>query len=228
MGIREQLTNLSPREQKLLTALAVVFGALVLLGVPAYVYADLSASRSRNEEMRELLDRMGKASELLALRRSERAALDLRYARPAPALASFLESAATANGLEVPESTDRPDVEGKGYTERITVVKMRSVNLKPLVKMLEKLERSGHPVAITQLQIKARASSPDLYDVQLGVSAYDREGTTKPEETGSPSGSAPPPRGTGIDKGKPPTDPDEDAEEEPAPRRRTPRKGRAL
>jgi hypothetical protein len=178
---------------------------------------------------------MSKASELLALRRSERAALDLRYARPAPALASFLESAATANGLEVPESTDRPSLEGKGYTERITVVKMRSVNLKPLVKMLEKIERSGHPVAITQLQIKARASSPDLYDVQLGVSAYDREGAVKPKEDDTPSNTSPGPRSPSIDtkKVKPPTAPDENDEEEeedeePAPRKRSLRRGRQL
>ena len=140
---------------------------------------------------------------------------------PAPALASFLESAASANGLEVPESSDRPNVEGKGYTERITVVKMRSVNLKPLVKMLEKIERSGHPVAVTQLQIKARASSPDLYDVQLGASAYDRQGATAPKEgetvpKQAPSGRATPrPRGSSSNKGKPLTDPDEAVAEEP-------------
>jgi hypothetical protein len=53
--------------------------------------------------------------------------------------------------------------------------------------MLEKLERSGHPVAITQLSIKARASAPDSYDVKLAVSAYDKKSGEAP---GSGKGSA--------------------------------------
>jgi len=63
----------------------------------------------------------------------------------------------------------------KGYSERVTGVKMRKVHLKPLVKMLEKIERAGHPVAISQLGIRARATGPDLYDISLAVSAYEKQ-----------------------------------------------------
>lgn len=174
MGLRDQLTNMSPREQRLLSLLGIVFGLIVLLGGPIYVFSTLSDARERNDEMREALRQMERGRELFAKRRAEQAALALRYAKPAPPLASFIESAARENGLDVPESTDRPDVQGKGFTERVTVVKMKQVNLKPLVKMLERIERSGHPVAITMLDIKARATGPDLYDVTLGVSAYDK------------------------------------------------------
>ncbi|MCA9623593.1 MAG: hypothetical protein KC731_31445, partial [Myxococcales bacterium] len=117
MGLREQLTNMSPREQRLLTILGVLFGALIFLGLPIYIYSDLAAARDRNEEIREVLRRIAKADELLQKRKGERLALDLRYAKPAPALATFIEGAASANGLEVPESTDRPPVQGTGYTE---------------------------------------------------------------------------------------------------------------
>jgi general secretion pathway protein M len=175
MGLREQLTNMSPREQRLLGLLGIVFGLIVLLGGPIYVFSTLSSARDRNDQIREALRQMDRGRELFAKRRGEKATLALRYAKPAPPLASFIESAARDNGLDVPESTDRPDVVGKGYTERVTVVKMKAVNLKPLVKMLEKIERSGHPVAITMLDIKARATGPDIYDVSLGVSAYDKQ-----------------------------------------------------
>jgi len=151
-----------------------VLAIMVLVGIPAYVYTDLAAARERNDDMRKLLRQMDRASELLAKNKSARQALDLRYARPAPALASFIESAASANGLEVPKSTDRADLKGKEHTERITEVEMRKVNLKPLVDMLEHIERSGHPVAVSKLSIKKRAGAPDQYDVRISVSAYDR------------------------------------------------------
>lgn len=197
MGLKEQLTNMSPREQRLLAILGAVFGAMLFLGLPIYVYTGLSDARERNEEIREVMRRMGKARELLAKRKSERLALDLRYAKPAPALASFIEKAASANGLEVPESSDQsPRPVDGGYTERATTVKMRKVNLKPLVKMLERIERSGHPVSVSVLSIKAKASGPDLYDVTLGVSAFDKDGMessggTKPDArkpTAKPAG----------------------------------------
>jgi general secretion pathway protein M len=188
MGLKEQLTNLSPREQRLLAILGGVFALMIFLGLPIYVYTGLSEARERNDEIREVMRRMNRASELLAKRKSERLALDLRYAKPAPALASFIEKAASANGLEVPESTDQsPRPIDGGYTERATTVKLRKVNLKPLVKMLERIERSGHPVSISALSIKAKASGPDLYDVTLAVSAFDKEGNETASEAAEKS-----------------------------------------
>ncbi len=183
MSLRSKLESMSPREQKLLAALGMVVLAFIFLGTPAYVYSELWSAREHNADIRQLLGRMDKASELLAKRKRERQARALLYAKPAPALASFIESMAQSYGIQVPESTDRADIEGKGFTERVTVIKMRKVNLLPLVKMLEKIERSGHPVAITMLTIKARATVPDEYDVQLGVSAYDKQGAAAKADT---------------------------------------------
>jgi general secretion pathway protein M len=193
MSLRSKLESMSPREQKLLSALGIVVLAFIFLGIPAYGYGELWGAREHNEDIRQLLGRMDKASELLAKRKRERQARALLYAKPAPALASFIESMAQAYGIQVPESTDRPDVVGKGFTERVTVVKMRKVNLMPLVKMLEKIERSGHPVAVTMLTIKARATVPDEYDVQLGVSAYDKKGATSKAAGASSDQPKPPP-----------------------------------
>jgi general secretion pathway protein M len=137
--------------------------------------------------MRDALRNIDKMSELLAKRKAERDARDKKYAKKAPALAALIEDAARANGLEVPESTDRPPVDAKGYTERVTVVKMRKVGMLNLVRMLEKIVKSGYPVSISQLKITTRASGPDLYDVTLAVSAFDRKGADN-----NPEGSAGP------------------------------------
>ncbi|MEM9697035.1 MAG: hypothetical protein AAGA56_31155, partial [Myxococcota bacterium] len=63
-----------------------------------------------------------------------------------------------------------------------TTIKLKQVSLKPLVRMLEKLRTAGHPIAISQIQIKARVSAPDLYDVALGVSAFDKKKSKKAEK----------------------------------------------
>ena len=188
-SLSEQLSNMSPREQRLLSILGIVFGVIVFLGVPTYVYMSLSDARAENESMREALRNIDKMGELLAKRKAERDARDKKYAKKAPALAAFIEGAARANGLEVPESTDRPEVPGKGYTERTTVVKMRKVGLLNLVRMLEKIVRSGYPLSISQLDIKTRAGGPDIYDVTLAVSAFDRQGA---ESKASPKPGAKP------------------------------------
>jgi general secretion pathway protein M len=54
-----------------------------------------------------------------------------------------------------------------------------------LSKTLEKIEQSGYPVAVTRLNVKPRSGEPDAYEVEIGVSSYDR----KPEAV-TPSAAA--------------------------------------
>jgi hypothetical protein len=43
-----------------------------------------------------------------------------------------------------------------------------------LARFLESIERSGYPVAVTRLNIRRRSGELDSYDVEVGVSSYDR------------------------------------------------------
>jgi len=179
MAIADAFTNMSPREKRLLSLLGAVAAVLVFLGLPFYFYAELSETRAKNEEIRKLLRRIDRAGPLLVERRGEREARALRFNKPAPPLATFIEKQAQAYGLDVPEAKDLSELDVGGYKQRTTVVKLRKVGLRPLVKMLEKIERSGHPIAITQLVINAKASQPDIYDVTLAISAYDKPKVSK-------------------------------------------------
>ncbi len=171
--------KLSEREQKLLMVLGVVFALFIFVGIPVYIYSHVASARSTNEEIRELLEQMSSAEAKLAERKRERDAMLMRYNRKTPALASFIEKAASENGLDVPESKDRPEVpHGKRYSERITEVKLQKVSLLPLVKTLEKIKRSGYPVAISRINIKKRTGGPDIFDVGLSVSAFDRKASS--------------------------------------------------
>ncbi|XYH98060.1 hypothetical protein ACMHYB_61695 [Sorangium sp. So ce1128] len=181
MTLRERLDKLEPRERRLLTILLGFLVVCVLLLVPIGLASVASSKRTENQEVRDLLQSIYEASGKVSERKAQKDALLARYARPAPPLAGFIEDAAKQQGLAAAESQDRPDVpHGKKYTERVTVVKMHRIGMLGLAKMLERVESSGHPVAVTRLNIKPRAGEPDSYEVELGVSAFDRKGDPQP------------------------------------------------
>ncbi len=180
MTLRERFEKLEPRERRLLGILGAIVASFLVLGGPIALFLHTSQRRAENQELRELIESVHAARTQIAERKSKHDALVARYARKAPALAGFIEDAAKANGISAAESQDKPVVpHGKRYDERITVVKIRKVNLLPLLKTLERIEQSAYPVAITRLNIKPRAGEPDTYEVELGVSAFDRKADEK-------------------------------------------------
>lgn len=174
MSIAARFDELTPREQRLLALLALVAATIAFVAAPAYVYMGISEAREDNQKIRKLLGRMDRSAMDLARLRAKREAVEKRYDKPSPALRSFIESVARANALEVAEATDQAPIESKGFVERITKVRLRKVNLKPLMLMLQAIERSGNPIAITGLRISKRASGADVWDVQLAVSGYEK------------------------------------------------------
>ncbi|MGD0528363.1 MAG: hypothetical protein ABSE49_24720, partial [Polyangiaceae bacterium] len=100
-----------------------------------------------------------------------------------------LEQTARAQKLEVTDSTPLPDVpHGKRYVEHGTDIHLKKTGMLPLAKFLEALETSGYPVAVTRLSIRKRSGENDSYDVEVGVTSYDR--TEAP--AAAPAGSAKP------------------------------------
>ena len=96
MGIQERVQSLEPRERQLLAVLLGVFVVLLLALVPFGVSAVLSETRDQNALIREAIDRLQSESGKIAERKAEREAVLERYAKPAPALAGYLDSAASA------------------------------------------------------------------------------------------------------------------------------------
>jgi general secretion pathway protein M len=179
----ERLDKLEPRERKLLGLLMGVLAALVVLALPIYAWSAVSSSRTENDEIRALIDEVYKARLSVSERKAKQDAVLARYGRPAPALAGFIEDAAKQNGITIADAQDKPEVpHGKKYSERLTVVKMHKVGMLALVKTIEKIEQSGHAVAVTRLNIRPRAGEPDSYEVELGVSAYDRKPDAKDKD----------------------------------------------
>jgi len=192
VSLADRLRGLEDRERRLLGILvAMVVGAVLLLP-PAALYALVHSRRGEVEEIREAIQAIDDERETVERAKAGKGALEQRYASPAPPLAAFLARLAAEAGVEIPESQDRQAVpHGKRFEERSTKLTLRKVGLIKLVKFMEKLEQSGHPVRISQFDIRKRGSEPDSYDVDLVVSAFDRKAEPKAAKVGRDGGVAP-------------------------------------
>lgn len=189
MSIAVRLEKLDQRERKLLGALGAVTGVLLVLVLPAALLLTMASKQGENDEIRAVLSDIDDARSTINERKAKAGAVVKKYSNPAPTLAGFIEQAAKAHSLTAADMQDKPDTpHGKLYNERFTVVKMHKISLLPFVQMLEQIETSGHPVAVTRLNIRPRPNEPDQYETEIGISAYDRK-ETKPAASASPSAS---------------------------------------
>jgi general secretion pathway protein M len=184
------------REQRTFTFAVGGSAALVLVVLPLALTVLGFVKRSANDELRETLQKVQVARNDIRARNAKKDSIVQRYAKKLPALGGHIEQAAKAHKLEISDANDRqPIVYGKRYTERITVVHIKKCGLLPFTRMLESFEQSGSPISLSRLNMRKRAAEPNTYDVELGVSAFDREETkpadkpkdTKPADTGTGS-----------------------------------------
>jgi len=168
-------SRLSAREQRLLTLLGGVLAFFVLVVAPIVLETTIFSRKSQNDKLRSALEAVQSARPQVRERQARKDAVAVRYRKKAPALAGFLEQAARSQKLEVTDSQDRPEVPiGKRYTERNTVIHLKKAGMYAIAKFIENLEKSGDAVAVTRLNVRRRTGEPDSYDVEIGVSAYDR------------------------------------------------------
>lgn len=173
--------GLNPREQRVASIAVIVLGVFLLLAIPVGLSMLVSSRRAENEELREALAAVNNARTKIRERKDKREAIARRYQKKAPPLAGFIEQNASAQHLQVTDSVDRPDVpHGKRYVERHTVIHLKKAGMLPIAKFLESIEKSEYPVSVSRLNIRKRSGEPDSYDVEVGVSAFDRNEAAPP------------------------------------------------
>jgi general secretion pathway protein M len=169
------LDRLNARERRLVTILGAVFIGLVILGIPVGLESIVHARESDNQDLYSALQALQGARAQVRERQQKKDALVTRYAKKAPPLGGLLEQLAHEQKLEVTNTVDRPEVpHGKKYSERSTTVHLKKTGLVPIAKFLEAIEKSGYPVEVSRFTLRKRPGEPDSYDVEVGVSAYDR------------------------------------------------------
>jgi general secretion pathway protein M len=189
LAIVERFGRLNPRERRLATILGAVAAVLLFIGLPGGLEAAVISRRSDVADLRKALDAVQTARASIRERQSKKDSIAARYAKRAPVLAGFIEELAGAQKLEVTDSVDRAEVpHGKKFSERSTIVHLKRSGMLPIAKFLESVEGSGYPVTVSRLDVRKRAGEPDSYDVEVGISAYDRvEGAAAaPAASGSP------------------------------------------
>lgn len=183
--LREWFDKLAPRERRMMGVLGVVFCVFLLFLIPLGVSLALGSRREANRSLREAIHTVKNAREDVQKRQAKREAILARYVNRAPALAGVMEKAARDNKLDLLETADRPEVpHGKRYNERTTVGRLRKTTMLQLAKMLEQIEQLHMPISVSRLNIRRRGGEHDSYDVELGVSAFDR---TEPVKEPSPA-----------------------------------------
>lgn len=188
MAIRV-LDQLNARERRLVTILGAVLIGFLILGIPVGLESIVHARESDNQELYAALTSVQGARGQVRERQEKKEALVTRYAKKAPPLAGFLEQAAHEQKLEVTDSVDRPDVpHGKRYSERSTTVHLKKAGLLPISKFLETIEKSGFPIEVSRFALRKRAGENDSYDVEVGISAYDRSDATPTPAASASSG----------------------------------------
>ena len=178
--LRDWFDKLGQRERRLMSVLGAVLAVFVVLLVPVIVQVTLGSRREANRLLRDSISSIKNARDDVRKRQEKRDAIVLRYSNRPPALAGLIEKPARDNHLDVVESRDTPEVpHGKKYVERATVVRLRKTGMLALSKTLEQIEQQRMPIAISRLNIRRRGGERDSYDVELGVSAFDRNETPK-------------------------------------------------
>ena len=173
--------GLNPREQRLASILATVFGVMFLLGIPVLMETLIISRHSDNEKTRAALDGVQAARVKVHERQAKKDAIATRYGKRAPVLAGFLEQSARAQKLEVSDSVDRPEIPiGKRYVERNTMIHLKKAGMFAISKFLEGIEKSENATSVSRLNIRKRTGEPDSYDVEVGLSAFDRNAETPP------------------------------------------------
>ena len=169
------ILQMNARERRLLGVLAFVGAIVLLLAIPFGLEALVRSNMADDADLRQALADVQDARGRVLERQAKKDAIAARYTRKAPALAGYLEQTARLQKLEVTDSTPLPDVpHGKRYVEHGTDIHLKKTGMLALSRFLEALEKSGYPVAVTRLSIRKRSGENDSYDVEVGVSAYDR------------------------------------------------------
>lgn len=178
--VREWFDKLAPRERRMMGILVIALSLFLLFLIPLGVSLALGSRREANHSLREAIHTIKNARDDVQRRQAKREAIVARYANRAPALAGVMEKSARDNKLDLLETSDRPEVpHGKRYNERTTVGRLRKTTMLQLAKMLEQIEQQQMPISVSRLNIRRRGGEHDSYDVELGVSAFDRTEPTK-------------------------------------------------
>ena len=180
--LKGSLERLSPREKLMLGGLGAVFVVGVVVVVGYIILSGLEEIEEKNSATREALKKLVENRTCYAEHRNRERQLDIRLSRPALELNRFVETAASAVGVSIAESTEISPVDVDRYTQRGVEIKLRKVQIDQLAKLIKELEASPHIVQNTQMNVTTRWGQHSDLDVEMVVSTYEKRSTPAPSD----------------------------------------------
>ncbi len=167
--------TISDREKRTLRILLFALpGVLLIVGL---VVSQIIVTKRRAEvdALVDVIATVDEARPKVAEAKSRKQQLTHRYGSRAPSLSSYLDQEARAEKLDVADHADRAEAKvGKRFSERHHVMHVRKAGMRGVALFLERIAKSSYPLSVSRLLVRKRGSEPDAYDVEFGVSAYDR------------------------------------------------------
>lgn len=166
--------SFSDRERQLVSVTGIV-ALFVIVLLPLFLfYRSMSELEEHNEKAAQILRDLEHDRPKIMRRLQEKRQSEARYANKAPSLASLYEDKARASGLTIKgDVTDQPERKLPGFKVRGLRVKVPNVGLRAWVQLVASLDSTSFPIALDYLRVE-HFKKGDVYDVEIGIVAYDR------------------------------------------------------
>jgi hypothetical protein len=119
--------------------------------------------------------------------RSKSEQLAVRLNRPGAQLGGLLESAANQSGVTISETVEMNPVPvgNKKFIERAVTVRITSVKLDALAKLMRTIETGPNLVMVTALNARTRDDKHEDLQVEMTVSTWEKAAEGKKKEGGA-------------------------------------------
>ena len=165
----------SPREKNLiLLAGGAVFAFALLIG-----YGNFSSTINRRQdsldEKRQAFEKVQRLSQTFAEKEQERQLMEAKLRQSPPALMSFVDERAKAEGIEIGGMSDRGVVGGGAGgkpKENSVEANLSKVPLDKLSRFLKAIEQSPGVVRVRRLRVRKSSDNKETLDITITVSAW--------------------------------------------------------
>jgi Tfp pilus assembly protein PilN len=181
-NVKRAFDDLSEREQKLVIAMSSIALAMLVVLPMYFVGSSVAELEDDNAELSAVIAEIESSRKELIRRKAEEELMLARYDKKAPPLGTFIEQEARKQQLALKQVVDQPREALGDYTRRRVRVDMQKVSMRPILELLASLANSPYPVTIDRLQID-HPQEGDVFNVQIGISTYDRAEPGEDDET---------------------------------------------
>jgi type II secretory pathway component PulM len=181
-NVKRAFDDLSEREQKLVIAMSSIALAMLVVLPMYFVGSSVAELEDDNAELSAVIAEIESSRKELIRRKAEEELMLARYDKKAPPLGTFIEQEARKQQLALKQVVDQPREALGDYTRRRVRVDMQKVSMRPILELLASLENSPYPVTVDRLQID-HPQEGDVFNVQIGISTYDRTEPGEEDET---------------------------------------------